>query len=83
MKKAGSSGFVPVVMPRGLVGCATIPAGPSVMVLPGTGKSFEPFQVENARGAVGCVDRGAAGGACQGGVRLQRHLAVDGFQWSA
>jgi OmpA family protein len=28
--------------------CATVPAGPSVMVLPGTGKSFEQFQVDDA-----------------------------------
>src|SRR3990170_2580137 len=29
-------------------GCATIPTGPSVMVLPGTGKSFEQFQADDA-----------------------------------
>lgn len=28
-------------------GCATMPAGPSVMVLPAPGKSFEQFQVED------------------------------------
>jgi hypothetical protein len=27
-----------------LTGCATVPTGPSVMVLPGSGKSFEQFQ---------------------------------------
>jgi hypothetical protein len=32
----------------GLGGCATIPTGPSVMVLPGAGKSFEQFQADNA-----------------------------------
>lgn len=31
-----------------LVGCATIPKGPSVMVLPGTGKTFEQFQADDA-----------------------------------
>ena len=31
-----------------LVGCATIPTGPSVMVLPPAGKSFEQFQSEDA-----------------------------------
>ncbi len=30
-----------------LVGCATVPTGPSVMVLPGTGKSFDQFQVDD------------------------------------
>jgi len=30
-----------------LAGCATIPAGPSVMVAPGPGKSFEAFQSDD------------------------------------
>jgi hypothetical protein len=30
------------------VGCATIPTGPSVMVMPGAGKSFEQFQADDA-----------------------------------
>ena len=29
-------------------GCASVPKGPSVMVMPGTGKSFEAFQVDDA-----------------------------------
>jgi len=31
-----------------LSGCATLPTGPSVLVLPATGKSFEQFQAEDA-----------------------------------
>jgi len=31
-----------------LSGCATLPTGPSVRVLPGTGKTFEEFQVDDA-----------------------------------
>ncbi len=31
-----------------LTACATIPTGPSVMVLPGTGKDFEHFQADDA-----------------------------------
>jgi uncharacterized protein YcfJ len=31
-----------------VTGCATIPTGPSVMVLPGAGKSFEQFQADDA-----------------------------------
>jgi hypothetical protein len=31
-----------------VAGCATIPTGPSVMVLPGTGKSFDQFQADDA-----------------------------------
>jgi hypothetical protein len=39
-----------VVVPLGLVlaACATVPTGPSVMVLPGTGKSFEAFSGDDA-----------------------------------
>ena len=36
--------FLLVVM---LTGCATVPTGPSVMVLPASGKSFEEFQAED------------------------------------
>jgi hypothetical protein len=31
-----------------LSGCATVPTGPSVMVLPGSGKTFQQFQGEDA-----------------------------------
>ena len=31
-----------------LAGCATVPAGPSVLVLPGTNKPFEVFQADDA-----------------------------------
>lgn len=37
----------PLVVVVGLTGCATIPTGPSVMVLPGRGKTFEQFQADN------------------------------------
>jgi OmpA family protein len=39
-----------VLAPLALVlgACATVPTGPSVMVLPGSGKSFEQFQVDDA-----------------------------------
>jgi len=39
-----------VAMAAGLVAaaCATVPAGPSVMVLPGSGKSFDEFRSEDA-----------------------------------
>ena len=30
-----------------LAGCATVPTGPSVMVLPAPGKPFEVFQVDD------------------------------------
>ena len=31
-----------------LAGCATVPSGPNVTVLPGPGKSFEEFQADDA-----------------------------------
>jgi len=31
-----------------VTGCVTVPTGPSVMVLPGTGKAFEQFQADDA-----------------------------------
>jgi hypothetical protein len=40
--------IIPSLAFLALSGCATLPTGPSVMVLPGTGKSFEQFQAEDA-----------------------------------
>jgi hypothetical protein len=39
---------VPVAAALLLGACASIPTGPTVMVLPGTGKSFEHFQADDA-----------------------------------
>jgi len=36
------------IMVLALAGCATLPTGPSVKVLPGSGKSFEQFQADDA-----------------------------------
>ncbi len=41
----GRSLLVPGIL---LTGCATMPTGPSVMVLPGSGKPFEQFQADDA-----------------------------------
>ncbi len=40
--------FFPFLVPLLLVGCVTMPTGPSVQVMPGTGKSFEQFQADDA-----------------------------------
>jgi OmpA family protein len=40
--------ILPVVAGLLMTACATIPTGPSVMVLPGSGKNFEQFQVDDA-----------------------------------
>jgi hypothetical protein len=38
------SAAVPVIL---LAGCVTMPAGPSMMVLPGTGKTFDQFRFDD------------------------------------
>lgn len=38
---------VPVALALGLAACATVPTGPAVMVLPGTGKSFDQFRFDD------------------------------------
>lgn len=40
--------LVPLLVLLGLSGCATLPAGPSVNVLPAKGKSFDTFRAEDA-----------------------------------
>jgi hypothetical protein len=50
MSRLGLPTAVPIALIVALVasGCASVPTGPSVMVLPGTGKSFEVFQTDDA-----------------------------------
>ncbi|PWB42796.1 MAG: hypothetical protein C3F19_03720 [Rhodocyclales bacterium] len=36
--------FLLIALPLGLAACVSLPSGPSVMVLPGTGMSFEQFR---------------------------------------
>ena len=40
--------IIPIAAGLVLAGCATLPSGPSVMVLPGRGKDFEAFKVDDA-----------------------------------
>jgi hypothetical protein len=40
--------LVPIATAVLAAGCATVPTGPSVMVLPGTGKSLEQFRSDEA-----------------------------------
>lgn len=42
------SGILPIAVALLLTACATVPTGPSVMVLPGNGKNFEQFQADDA-----------------------------------
>ena len=46
MKLKCAAGILSIVVM--LSGCATIPPGPSVMVLPGNGKPFEAFQADDS-----------------------------------
>ena len=53
-------------------GCATVPLGPTVQVLPGRGKSFEAFQVDNSI----CTQYAAS--AVQGQAERANGQAVGG-----
>jgi hypothetical protein len=48
MISAARGGVAVVLVGALLSGCATVPHGPSVMVLPGSNKSFEQFQADDA-----------------------------------
>ena len=39
--------LVSLVALLALAGCVSVPTGPSVMVLPGTGKSFDQFRLDD------------------------------------
>ena len=41
-----SKRFALVALPFALVACVSLPSGPSVMVLPGTGMSFDQFRLD-------------------------------------
>jgi hypothetical protein len=43
----GMHRFTPLFLPFLLASCATIPSGPSVMVLPGSGKNFDQFRQDD------------------------------------
>jgi Glycine-zipper domain len=43
----GAKRFLGLIPALVLAGCVTVPSGPSVMVLPGTSKSFDAFQADN------------------------------------
>ena len=42
------SALLVIVSCAALAGCVALPIGPSVMVLPGTGKSFDQFRGDDA-----------------------------------
>lgn len=45
-KMSNSYKYTALLALLALAGCATIPSGPSVLVLPGTGKSFDQFRLD-------------------------------------
>ncbi|HEV3104725.1 MAG TPA: hypothetical protein VGZ01_03425 [Trinickia sp.] len=40
--------WLPIGVLVGLAGCSTVPSGPSVLVLPGSGKTFDQFRADDA-----------------------------------
>jgi hypothetical protein len=77
------SPILPLAAGLFMTACATVPTGPSVMVLPGNGKNFEQFQADNAvcrewaaqqtgtttqRASTGSTVSGAAVGTAVGAV---------------
>src|SRR5512137_790726 len=77
MRLKCAAGILTVVLM--LSGCATMPPGPSVLVMPGNGKSFETFQADDstcrqwAQNQAGwnanqTVNENVAGGAIAGGA---------------
>jgi len=40
--------FLTLLVILTMIGCATVPTGPSISVMPGSGKSFEQFQTDDA-----------------------------------
>ncbi len=66
LSRARATRLAPLALVAGLGACAVAPTGPSMMVLPGTGKSFEQFQVDDgacrqfASGQVGGTDANQA-----------------------
>ena len=58
-----------------LSACATVPSGPSLMALPGTGKSFDQFQTDD----VVCRDWASR----EAGTTPQRMAGVDTAEGNA
>jgi hypothetical protein len=56
-----SAGVLLVAVVPLLGACATVPAGPSVMVLPGSGKPFEVFQADDDSCRQWAFSQGGAG----------------------
>jgi hypothetical protein len=64
--------FVFVVLPLALAGCVSVPSGPGVMVLPGTGMSFEQFRQDDLQCrhyAAEQIGQAAEGAATDSAVR--------------
>src|SRR5437762_11734961 len=59
---------LPLVAVLGLGACATAPIGPTVMVLPGHGKPFDQFQIDDASCRNWAAHQSGAAGAGQSQV---------------
>ena len=65
--------ILPLLAVFGLGACATVPTGPSVMVLPGHGKPFDQFQIEDASCRNWAAQQSGIAGA--GDAQVQNTLA--------
>jgi len=85
-----------LAMPLALCACSSIPAGPGVMVLPGTGKSFEQFrgddvvcrqfavfQVGGATPASSAVSSGVSSAVVGSALGAAAGAAIGGGQGAA
>ena len=61
---------LPLLAVLGLSACVTVPSGPSVMVLPGSGKPFDQFQRDDASCRQWAYQQSGAPGANPGGSVL-------------
>jgi hypothetical protein len=61
-----------------LAGCATVPAGPSVMALPGNGKNFDQFRSDDAECRQYAREQIGGGGADQSAVNAGVRSAAVG-----
>lgn len=74
-----STGFLAAALPLLLLaGCASVPTGPSVMALPGTGKSFDQFRADDLECRRYAQDQVGGAGADQAATDAGVRSAVVG-----
>lgn len=76
---------LPLLAPLLLAACVSMPSGPSVLVLPGTGMNFEQFRQDDAScrqyagELIGAIDKSGVGSAVAGtAIGAVAGAAIDG-----